>query len=738
MDHVARIPLERMGFDFIAPEHIPAGEDEYYLRERQQFNRRQYRKLRAMEIEVLVKNENTCDDWGNIRVTDSFDPSLVKSCRFFGMNRIGDLEASYLVHHDLRLPVGLSGSTIVSCDIGSHVAIVNVHYLAHYIIGDEVVLFNIDEMHTSDHAKFGNGILKDGEPEKVRVQVEVWNEMGGRAILPFDGMRPADAYLWARYRGETKLMERLREITDATFDTRRGYYGTVGTGSVIKHCRIIKDVAVGAFAYIKGANKLKNLTINSDADEPTQIGEGVELVNGIIAHGCHVFYGVKAVRFVMSSNARLKYGARLINSYLGDNATISCCEVLHSLIFPSHEQHHNSSFLIAALLQGQSNVAAGATIGSNHNSRSNDGEIIAKRGFWPGLCTNFKHSCRFAAYTLVAKGNYPAELNVTLPFGLLANDDSDGSLTLMPAYWFLYNMYAYARNASKFRARDQRVHKSQPLEYDALAPDTVEEIFTALDLLECWTGKAWLRAQGRDGREIATDDAAAVGRDLLMNRAGEVARLEVLGEDIEKSRRKVRILKPAQAHAAYREMVLHYAVRILIEFMETRGLSDIAGLVEVLGTEKRQRHWINLGGQITPQAEVEALKQKIVSGELDSWDAIHAEYDLFWQEYPLRKARHALATLCDLRGLEPGGLDRAAWKNCLARAVDTQHKIAEQTLLSRTKDYSNPFRTGLFESKEEMEAVFGRLEENDFIRQMSAETHDFRLRVEKLLAAMGS
>lgn len=73
----------------------------------------------------------------------------------------------------------------------------------------------------------------------------------------------------------------------------------------------------------------------------------------------------------MASHSQLKYGARLIDSYLENNATISsCCEVLNSLIFSTHEQHHNNSFLCAAVVIGQSNIPAGATIGSNHNSRS--------------------------------------------------------------------------------------------------------------------------------------------------------------------------------------------------------------------------------------------------------------------------------------------------------------------------------------------------------------------------------
>ena len=113
------------------------------------------------------------------------------------------------------------------------------------------------------------------------------------------------------------------------------------------------------------------------------------MVNGIMGYGSHVFYQAVAVRFVIGRNCQLKYGARLLNSVLGDNSTVSCCELLNNLIFPFHEQHHNSSFLIASTIMGQSNIASAATIGSNHNSRSPDCEMIAGRGFWPGLCSDF-------------------------------------------------------------------------------------------------------------------------------------------------------------------------------------------------------------------------------------------------------------------------------------------------------------------------------------------------------------
>ena len=382
---------------------------------------------------------------------------------------IGRLDPVYLEYHDIRLAAGLYRSQIISCDVGDNVAIHNVSYMANMIIGDQTILLNVDEIVTTNHAKFGNGIVKEGEKEEVRVWLDLINETGSRSVMPFDGMIPADAFLWAKYRDDHPLMEHFKRITQQSFDPRRGYYGTIGQECIIKDSRILKDVKIGSNCYIKGANKLKNLTINSSADEPSQIGEGCELVNGIVGHGCKVFYGVKAVRFIIGRNSQLKYGARLINSLLGDNSTVSCCELLNNLIFPAHEQHHNNSFLCSSLVLGQSNIAAGATIGSNHNSRANDGEIVAGRGFWPGLCSNFKHNCRFAAFTLLAKGSYPAELDIPLPFALVSNDVARDRLTIMPAYWFMYNMYALARNAWKFAARDRRMHVTQFIEFDYLA-----------------------------------------------------------------------------------------------------------------------------------------------------------------------------------------------------------------------------------------------------------------------------
>ncbi|MHC4795061.1 MAG: DUF4954 family protein [Planctomycetota bacterium] len=714
MSELRILPIKSLGHGFVEPPYLPEGRDEYYLRnEQSHLPIDEYRQLRADEIETLVKNGNAADNWDNILVTDHFIAHQIKNCEFYGLVRIGRLEEVVLEYHDLTVPVGITNSRIIACDIGDDVAIHDVRYLAHYIIGSNTILMNLDEMHTTNHAKFGNGIIKDGEDEDVRVWLELINEAGGRCVMPFDGMTPGDAYLWTKYPDDKQLVNRLGEITQNMFDSRRGFYGTVGQRCVIKNSRIIKDVKIGDCCYIKGANKLKNLSINSTEDEPTQIGEGVEMVNGILSPGCHVFYGCKAVRFYMGPNSNLKYGARLIHSYLADNSTVSCCEILNNLIFPAHEQHHNNSFLIASLVMGQSNIAACATIGSNHNSRAPDGEIHAGRGFWPGLCVSIKHNCRFASFVLLAKGDYPAEMDIRLPFCLVNNNSTDNRLEVMPAYWWSYNMYALARNTWKFNTRDKRKVKIQNIEFDSLAPDTAEEIFTARRLLQEWTARAHLGQQGESPDQKSADELAGLGTELLDGPAEQIDGLEILGQGVEKTRRQVVILKAQQGYQAYRDMLHYYAVKNLIEYMKANTEVNLASMCQALAGGERHTQWVNLGGQLIMSHDLEALKADIKSGKLNNWNDIHQAYDRLWEKYPLDKQRHAF--------------DQA-----LDRAVEIQRYIAEATYQSRKKDFDSPFRQMSYDTTAEMEAVLGTAEGVSFVKQIRQETEAFAQTVEDL------
>ena len=588
-----------------------------------------YRNLTASEIEQLERSGNCAENWSAVKVTDQFSVSCLHGNCFDGEVRLGAITSGKVKDGDLTLREGIYNSTLADVTVGDHPAIHNVHMLSNYTLGDNVLLFNIDEMTCTADAK-------------EVAWLEPMNENGGRRILPFSGMTIGDAYMWARYRGRKRLMERLEQMTYETLGTAEGRYGRVGDNCVIKNTKT-----------------LHNVSVRSKADDPSRIEGCIVLSDGVVGYGCTVEHGVIAVRFLLGEHVHLEFGLRLNDTVVGDNSTLARCEVGNSIIFPAHEQHHNNSFLIAGLIMGQSNIAAGGTIGSNHNSRTADNEIAAGRGFWPGLCCSFKHSSRFASYCLLAKADYPAELDIKLPFALVNNNASKDQLEVMPAYWWMYNMYAMDRNSKKFAKRDKRVVKAQNIEFDNLAPDTAEEMLHGMELL-----RGWMKA--------STDGT-------------------VYADGMEKGKRRTVILKAKEGLKAYEDMLVFYAMKNL----ESGQCPEVSG--------QSEKEWLNIGGQLVAKPDMEQLIADVENGAIDSWDAVHSRFNTLWGTYPAQRQAHAYGVLCRLAGVEK--LDEGLWQNYRKRFADIQNYIEEQKVESRRKDDVNPYRNMTYWDDEERAAI---------------------------------
>jgi hypothetical protein len=361
-------------------------------------------------------------------------------------------------------------------------------------------------------------------------------------------------------------------------------------------------------------------------------------------------------------------------------------------------------------------MAAAASIGSNHNSRANDGEIRAGRGFWPGLSVTLKHSSYFASYTMIAKGDYPAELIIPLPFSLVNNNVHKDRLELLPAYFWRYNLYALERNTWKTYTRDRRKNIVQYIETDYLAPDTAEEIIHALELLETWLNEALESGKG--------DKTIIPARGL------------------ERSKRELVILKPAKAIEAYRQMLRYYALKTLAAFFSSHTEMDFSAFCVCMGAApytQRTAEWVNMGGQITSAANVNQLREQIRNRELSTWQEIHVVYDKWNKEYPLEKARHAWAVLTQLRekGYEsPAVCDAAAFKAELGQVVELRQWINSQIFETRAKDYRNSFKRATFHSMAEMEQVTGTTETNTFIMLRQEEDNHFYSMIESILSRL--
>jgi len=145
----------------------------------------------------------------------------------------------------------------------------------------------------------------------------------------------------------------------------------------------------------------------------------------------------------------------------------------------------------------------------------------------------------------------------------------------------------------------------------------------------------------------------------------------------------------------------------------------------------REKKWVNLGGQLIPEKDVNILRAEIGSGNLDIWEDIHQRYDDLWKQYPLEKQKHALATLCSISGVNT--LSKEEWVSALQKAVDIQKYICEQVYITRKKDFDNPFRQSTYRNAAEMEASIGTIEDNSFVKQVRKETEDFRKMVTEII-----
>ena len=634
--------------------------------------KRSLRALTGEEAARLAAQGNRAGDWGRVRVAaEGFDAGRVHGCGFDGDVEIGAFKAGYSTKYgNLELKTGLYGSYFRDTSIGDNAAIHNLLYCREQDIGDSVVISNVGEISSG---------ISQRDVDICPNTINIINENGGRAITPFPGMTCTDAYIWARFRGDRELMDKLSAISQ---ENRRDSFTErtiIANNAAIINTKTIRNTHIGPYTFIDGAELIYNSTIMSEFKIRTFIGAAVQIRDSIIGYENDIDSAAQLSNAMTGTAVSVSKAARIAHSFIGDCSHVACCEIANCLIMPSHAQHHNNSFLIAACAGGQSNVAAGATIGSNHNSRTCDGEIWAARGFWPGLCVSLKHNSRFASFTMIAKGTYPNELDIRLPFSLVALDRDTGAATITPAFWFTRNMYAAMRSAQKFVRRDTRTRRQQYIEHDILAPDTVEEMFEAIDIVK----------------------------------SGSTA--------IEKGAAEVRLARAGDASEMYRLMIRHYCAKNILPYMRDNHLG-IDGLLRALGPlTGGGGKWLNCGSTVISEA---ALAEIIgdIKAKAKTWGDVHALFDSWAAGYPAEKVRHALLSLARLEGVNPKALcanDLTAFLKSVPEDCET---IKALTASSRSKDFDDPFRAMVYASEEEMEAVLGPRE--DSVIRRTAEEMD--------------
>ena len=295
-------------------------------------------------------------------------------------------------------------------------------------------------------------------------------------------------------------------------------------------------------------------------------------------------------------------------------------------------------------------------------------------------------------------------MDIKIPFSLISTDVQHDRLIVVPGYWFLYNMYAVIRNSKKFGARDKRTKKNQYLEYDVLAPDTINEMFDSLRIIEDAVGKC-MSPQTKDfrtvGRTILQDDAIRISQDIYL-------------ENVENSKRRVVLLKPKESYKLFHRLIKHYAALEIVEFLSKN--KDLSLFEDLTQSVHNRLQFKNVGGQLIPTNSLDNLINDIKSNKINLWDSIHKEYHIWSKNYKDEKRIHALASLAEITNTKPADWTNEFISNIITESLETQKWIFSEIYNSRKKDYINPFRSMVYDSKEEMDIVIGSLEDNSFIK----------------------
>ncbi len=115
--------------------------------------------------------------------------------------------------------------------------------------------------------------------------------------------------------------------------------------------------------------------------------------------------------------------------------------------------------------------------------------------------------------------------------------------------------------------------------------------------------------------------------------------------------------------------------------------------------------------------DVEKLKGSIKNKKIQNWKQVHDFYKGAGNNYPYEKLQHAYTSLMEVLNITTKQFDLETFRDVLEKTLELKTWMCKGIYESREKDYKNAFRKMVYDTKEEMEKVVGKLEDNSFIQQ---------------------
>jgi hypothetical protein len=637
-----------------------------------------YRPLSQSEKEIMKQQGCASVDWDQISVCNGFIPENIHNVQFSGMVSLGDNSGMVEFSGGIIRNCGIYNASIHNCTIGDHVYIHHIsNYIANYDIEDHVILENIELCYIDGETSFGNGI-----------KVSTLDETGGRGVMIYDKLSAHLAYFLAWYKHRYCLINELESKITEYAESVKSNRGTIGTYSVIRNCRQIKNVKFGPHSQIFGPTRLENGSVNSNEFAPVKLGAGILAENFIVSSGAEISDGV------IISNCFIGQGCILGKQYSAENSLFFAnCQGFHGeacSIFggPYTVTHHKSTLLIAGMFSF-CNAGSGSNQ-SNHMYKL--GPIhhgIVERGSKTTSDSYILWPAKIGAFTLVMGRHYKNTDTSDLPFSYLIENKDDSWI----APGVNLRSVGTIRDVLKWPRRDRRKdpEKLDCINFNLLSPFTIKKMQKGLDILNSL-------------KEISGETTEVFAyRNTLISRSALEKGINL-----------------------YQMAIYKFLGNSVISRIEKCNVQTWEELQECLKPRNDigQGEWSDLAGLIAPKTEISKLIMSIEQQELASLEEIEQEFKNLHANYYDYEWIWAAELLVELTGKKVEDLKIEDIISLIKKWKESVIGLDQLLYEDAKKEFRLDSMTGFgmdgnkTTQKLDFEKVRGSFESNDFVNEI--------------------
>ena len=639
--------------------------------------------LSEQQITQLERQGCSSDDWRSITIASGCDLSRIHNVHFSGTVDIGDTSGTRTVD-GVDLPCGLFQATIANCTIGNHVRIANVgSVVAQYVIEDGVVIQDVGCLSVTPGSTFGNG-----------TEIEALNEGGGRGIRIVNDLSAQAAYVQGVLRHNPEFVKQLSVLINEKVSRAKAERGIIGTNAQVLHCGTIQNVMIGPSTLIRGAQSLRDGTIASCPEHPTEIGDGVNARSFMVAEGARIDNGVILDKVFVGQGVKMGKQFSAENSLLFANCEAFHGEAVAVFAGPYTVTHHKSTLLIAGMFSFYN--AGSGTNQSNHMYKLGPvHQGVLERGCKTGSFSYLLLESHIPAFSVVI-GKHFTNINIPhLPFSYI--HEEGGVSKVIPGM----NLFSVGtvRDGEKWPKRDNRKGpvKRDLMIFDVFSPYTVEKM-----------------RRGRD-ELLALSESVSKEKSFIAYGGLQLNRLL-----LKKGAKYYSLAITRYLNGKVTERLKAILIRERNWSCAVASLTPSVSLVN-------SSEWTDIAGLLMPRERLADMEGQVVNGRIATYDQLLAAFTASYELYPEDEWRYIYDTYANEYGIR---LEDITVEQAL-KAIDEWEQASSSLHGMILEDSKKEFAAfarigyGIDQPEEErvkdFEAVRGTIETNGVVQKLVKE-----------------